>query len=72
MLGACQPLIDHDTRNGEARELAQPPLRPTVKAMSPRHFCFTAMAAISILASLTRAAAWIVARAGLGSGRMLL
>jgi hypothetical protein len=22
VLGACQPLIDHDTRNGEARELA--------------------------------------------------
>ncbi len=36
------------------------------------YFCFTAIAEISIRALLTRAAAWIVARAGLGSGIRLL
>jgi hypothetical protein len=37
------------------------------RATTP-YFCFTAMAEISTRALLTRAAAWIVARAGLGSG----
>ena len=32
------------------------------------YFCFTAIAEISMRALLTSAAAWIVARAGLGSG----
>jgi hypothetical protein len=32
------------------------------------YFCFTAIAEISMRALLTKAAAWIVARAGLGSG----
>jgi hypothetical protein len=32
------------------------------------YFCFTAIAEISIRALLTKAAAWMVARAGLGSG----
>jgi len=32
------------------------------------YFCFTAIAEISIRALLTKAAAWMVARAGFGSG----
>jgi hypothetical protein len=41
-------------------------------AGAERYFCFTAIAEISILALFTRAAAWMVARAGLGSGITLL
>jgi len=33
------------------------------------YFCFTAIAEISMRALLTKAAAWMVARAGLGSGK---
>ncbi len=36
------------------------------------YFCLTAIAEISIRALFTRAAAWMVARAGLGSGITLL
>ena len=56
VLGACQPLIDPDTRNGETRAVAA---SVSVDGESDvlAHFCLTAMAAISILASLTKAAA---------------
>ena len=36
------------------------------------YFCFTAIAEISTRALFTKAAAWMVARAGLGSGMTLL
>jgi hypothetical protein len=40
-------------------------------SQSAAYFCFTAMAEISSRALLTKAAAWMVARAGLGSGSTL-
>src|SRR5579859_2912069 len=42
--------------------------KPFIVKRSPHYFCFTAMTEISIRALLTNAAAWMVARAGLGSG----
>jgi hypothetical protein len=46
--------------------------RGTYICQGAGYFCFTAIAEISIRALLTRAAAWTVARAGLGSGITLL
>jgi hypothetical protein len=46
--------------------------RDTFCSACRTYFRFTAMAEISIRALLTKAAAWMVARAGLGSGITLL